>query len=134
VSARGDVLCITPVLRNINGTIVTQGTRGGRIGFAFEVTDPSGRVVYHNVCPYYSDAPSFMSSYNQTQLAFSCTGLWYTTGSAASNGLTSTTSLSIQPGTYHVSCTASFPSLQGLDINANSSVTADLTVSAPSNG
>ena len=134
VSARGDALCITPVLRNINGTVVTYGTRGGRISFAFEVTDSNGRVVYHNVCPYYSDAPNFMSSYNLTQLAFSCTGVWYTTGPAAWNGITSTIGLSIQPGTYQVSCNASFPSLEGLDIKANASVTADLAVSALSNG
>ncbi len=131
VNAKGDALCITPVLHNVNGTILTFGTRDGRVSISYNVTDPSGKVVYQNDCPDYTSPPAYMSSYNQTDSTFGCTAVWYTTGSAPGSHVSSSASSTPQPGTYLITCTASFPGLGGLDTKASASVSATLTVSSP---
>ena len=131
VDAKGDALCITPVLLNVNGTILTFGTREGRVSISYNVTDPSGKVVYRNDCSAYTSPPAYMSSYNDTDRTFGCTAVWYTGGSAPGGGVSSTTSSKLQPGVYAISCTASFPGLGGLDTKASASGNATITVSSP---
>jgi hypothetical protein len=128
--ANGDAVCITPVLRNLNGTTLSFGTRSGRVSMSYNVTDTSGKVVYQNECPYYTSPPAYMSSYNVTESTFGCTAVWYTTGSAPGGGVSSATSSTLKAGKYLITCTASFPGLGGLDTKANASVSATLTVSA----
>jgi len=131
VNANGDALCITLVLQNVHGTIVTFATREGRVSISYNVTDPSGKVVYRNDCSIYTSPPTFAPSYNETDRTFGCTTVWYTTGSAPGGGVSPTTSSTLQPGTYVVSCTASFPGLGGLDTKARASANATLTASSP---
>jgi hypothetical protein len=130
VNANGDALCITPLLRNLNGTLLTFGTRSGRVSFSFNVTNPSGKVVFRNDCPYYTSPPSYMSSYNESETTFGCTAVWYTTASAPGGGLPSTT-FSLQPGAYVISCSASFPGFAGLDVKVSARANATITVFSP---
>ena len=114
----------------MNGTLLTFGTRDGRVSMSYNVTDPSGKVVYKNDCPDYTSPPAYMASYNVTESTFGSTSVWYTTGSAPGGGVSSATSSTLKPGAYLITCTASFPGLGGLDTKASASVSATLTVSA----
>jgi len=89
--------------------------------------------LYRDDCSSYTSPPNYMSSYNQTEMDFGCTGVWYTTGAAPGGGLTPTATI-IQAGTYHISCTATFPGLGGIDTKANETVTGTFAVIASSTG
>jgi hypothetical protein len=98
----GGLACISIVLVNVNGTVVTWGN-SSEAETGFNVTDSSGKLVFQDSC-IPDDEPTIYSGAMDARSTFGCEDMW-DTGVAAATGVVPT------PGTYTITAFAAFPGM-----------------------
>jgi hypothetical protein len=97
----GDLVCISIVLVNMNGTTVTYGD-SSKVETGFNVTDSSGKLVFQDSCIPDGEPPNPQGRENAVRKVFECGAVW-DTGVASAAGVTPT------PGTYTITAIAAYP-------------------------
>jgi hypothetical protein len=100
----GGLVCISTVLMNVNGAIVTWGN-SSEVETDFNVTDSSGKLVFQDFC-IPSDEPMIYPGARNARTIFGCEAIW-DTGVASAAGAVPT------PGTYVITAFASYPGTTG---------------------
>jgi len=96
----GGLVCISIVLMNVNGAIVTWGN-SSEVETGFNVTDSSGKLVFQDSC-IPSDVPTIYPGARDARLIFGCSAIWDTSVASAPGAVPA-------PGTYAITAFASYP-------------------------
>jgi hypothetical protein len=102
----GGVVCIDIVLRNMNGSIITWGTSDKFSSIGYTLTDSTGRVVDEFYCHPTVPPPGQGPGQNVPRMFTYCAAIWETS-------IKDRAGVAPQPGTYHLSASATFPGLAG---------------------
>ena len=96
----GGLVCISIVLMNVGGTVVTWGN-SSEVETGFNVTDSSGKLVFHDSC-IPSDEPTIYPGAMDARTTFECGAIWDTSVASAIGAVPI-------PGTYAITAFARYP-------------------------
>ncbi len=118
----GDLVCVSVVLQNVNGTVVTWG-QSDELRAGYNVTDSSGRVVDSIDCIPTVPPVGQGQGANVPRLFVECSSVWDTSVSNKA-GVTP------QPGSYHIIAFASYPGI-GANETATAQSSSDFIILMP---
>jgi hypothetical protein len=96
----GGLVCISIVLMNLNGAVVTWGN-SSKVETGFNVTDSSGKLVFQDSCSP-SDEPTTYPGAKDARMIFGCEAILDTSVASAAGAVPT-------PGTYTITAFASYP-------------------------
>jgi hypothetical protein len=96
----GGLVCISIVLVNVSGAVVTWGN-SSEVETGFNVTDSSGKLVFQDSC-IPSDVPTIYPGAKDVRRTFGCGAVW-DTSVASATGVVPT------PGNYTITAFATYP-------------------------